>query len=57
MASHRRQHVGVSDVELCVTETGGHSWPGAERVRGAEPASKAISANDVMWAFFKAHAR
>lgn len=38
-------------VELCVTETGGHSWPGAEKTRG-EPSSKAISANAVMWDFF-----
>lgn len=40
-----------AEVELCVTETGGHSWPGAEKTRGG-PASQAISANDVMWAFF-----
>jgi len=40
-------------VQLCVTETGGHSWPGAAKVRrGKEPASQAISADDVMWDFF-----
>lgn len=38
-------------VDLCVTELGGHSWPGASRTRG-DPASRAISANDVMWDFF-----
>jgi polyhydroxybutyrate depolymerase len=41
-------------VQLCVTETGGHSWPGGEKVRagkGGTP-STAISANDVMWDFF-----
>jgi len=38
-------------VELCVTETGGHSWPGAQKTRG-EPASQAISANELMWDFF-----
>jgi polyhydroxybutyrate depolymerase len=38
-------------VQLCVTETGGHSWPGAQKTRG-EPASQAISANDLMWDFF-----
>lgn len=41
-------------VELCVTETGGHSWPGGKKPRslaGGAP-SKAISANDVMWEFF-----
>jgi polyhydroxybutyrate depolymerase len=49
------RHAGCRDgvsVQLCVTETGGHSWPGAAKVRGAkEPASQAISAVDVMWDF------
>lgn len=41
-------------VQLCVTDRGGHSWPGGTRVRvrQAEP-SQAISANDVMWEFFE----
>jgi polyhydroxybutyrate depolymerase len=39
-------------VQLCVTETGGHSWPGGTKPRGDQPPSRAISANDVMWAFF-----
>jgi polyhydroxybutyrate depolymerase len=40
-------------VQLCVTESGGHSWPGADKVRsGKEGASHALSANDVMWDFF-----
>ncbi|MCW7540909.1 prolyl oligopeptidase family serine peptidase [Aquabacterium sp. A7-Y] len=43
---------GRAQVQLCVTETGGHSWPGAQKTRH-EPASQAISANDVMWDFFK----
>ncbi len=44
---------GGAPVELCVTENGGHSWPGAERGRrGKEPPSQAINANDVMWKFF-----
>lgn len=38
---------GQAEVELCVTDSGGHSWPGAQRTRG-EPASQAISANEVM---------
>jgi len=40
-------------LQLCVTEDGGHSWPGGSKVRmtGDKP-SMAISANDVMWAFF-----
>jgi polyhydroxybutyrate depolymerase len=37
-----------------VTAAGGHSWPGASKVRrGKEPASQALSANDVMWDFFQ----
>ncbi|TZF90376.1 extracellular catalytic domain type 1 short-chain-length polyhydroxyalkanoate depolymerase [Cognatilysobacter lacus] len=43
---------GGAKVQLCVTETGGHSWPGGHKDRG-EPASQAISANDVMWSFFE----
>jgi polyhydroxybutyrate depolymerase len=43
--------IGDSRVELCVTDQGGHSWPGAKKTRG-EPASQAISANDLMWDFF-----
>lgn len=46
-----------SQVKLCVTETGGHSWPGGNKPGGRkqmkkEPTSKAISANDEIWAFF-----
>ncbi len=43
---------GGTEVQLCVTDTGGHSWPGGGDVRG-KVTSKAISANDVMWDFFK----
>jgi polyhydroxybutyrate depolymerase len=43
---------GNAQVQLCVTETGGHSWPGGVKPRGGEPPSQAISANDVMWDFF-----
>lgn len=39
-------------VQLCVTETGGHSWPGGAKPRGGEPPSQALSANAVMWDFF-----
>ena len=45
---------GHVEVQLCVTETGGHSWPGGSSARGDEHASRAISANDVMWTFFTA---
>ena len=41
-----------TQVQLCVTETGAHSWPGGEKVRGSESTSKAISANDITWEFF-----
>lgn len=46
---------GNAQVQLCVTETGGHSWPGGVKPRGGEPPSQALSANDVMWEFFKRH--
>jgi polyhydroxybutyrate depolymerase len=45
---------GQAEVQLCVTETGGHSWPGGHKRRGEAP-SQAISANDVMWEFFNRH--
>lgn len=43
--------LGDAQVQLCVTDTGGHSWPGGTKPRGDSP-SQAISANDVMWDFF-----
>lgn len=41
-------------IQLCVTESGGHSWPGGSKIREnkGEPPSTALSANDVMWEFF-----
>ncbi|HEX5737229.1 MAG TPA: PHB depolymerase family esterase [Hydrogenophaga sp.] len=44
-----------SEVKLCVTETGGHAWPGGRKVRGGQPGSSAIVANDVIWDFFSRH--
>lgn len=45
-------------VEVCTTDTGGHSWPGAGKVRrGKEGASQALSANDRMWEFFQSVGR
>lgn len=45
---------GAASVELCVTETGGHSWPGAAAVRRGKPgASQALVAVDAMWDFFE----
>ncbi|PJZ84235.1 alpha/beta hydrolase family esterase [Leptospira harrisiae] len=43
-------------VKLCVTENGGHSWPGGKKPSfffGSASPSEAIKANDVMWEFFK----
>jgi polyhydroxybutyrate depolymerase len=40
-----------AQVELVVTETGGHTWPGGETRRGKNP-SRAIVANDLIWDFF-----
>ncbi len=50
------EYTGCKDhvkVKLCVTETGMHSWPGGQKEKGDEPPSQAISANDMMWEFFK----
>jgi len=38
-------------VQLCITDSGGHSWPGGGERRNESP-SMAIRANDVMWEFF-----
>ncbi len=50
-------HSGCSggvNVQLCVTDTGGHAWPGADTVRRGKPgASQALDANDVIWRFFE----
>jgi polyhydroxybutyrate depolymerase len=48
------RHAGDAPVQLCVTERGGHSWPGGGKARAQEAPSQAISANDVMWQFFSA---
>lgn len=51
--SHPACAEGVQ-VQLCTTETGGHSWPGSERSRpGKGKPSQAIDANDTIWAFFQ----
>jgi polyhydroxybutyrate depolymerase len=43
---------GGAPVELCVTDNGGHSWPGGGTKQGRKQPSMAISANDLMWSFF-----
>lgn len=45
-----------TEVELVVTTTGGHSWPGSRPVRGKRP-SKAVVANDLIWEFFRRQKR
>ncbi|MCW7497684.1 prolyl oligopeptidase family serine peptidase [Leptospira levettii] len=47
-------------VKLCVTEDGGHSWPGGKKpsfLLGGGSPTKAIIANDVMWDFFRSHSK
>ena len=44
--------LGGAPVELCLTDTGGHSWPGGGTQQGRKEPSMAISANDLMWQFF-----
>jgi polyhydroxybutyrate depolymerase len=46
-------------VQLCVTEHGGHSWPGAKAtpLKKLAPPSKAINATDVIWDFFKSNSK
>ena len=43
---------GGAAVRLCVTEAGGHSWPGGKKPFADQPSSQAINANDEMWKFF-----
>lgn len=43
---------GGARVQVCITDSGGHSWPGGGAVRGKSP-STALSVNDAMWAFFQ----
>jgi polyhydroxybutyrate depolymerase len=46
----------AAQVELVVTDTGGHSWPGSRGVPGRQP-SQAIYANDIIWEFFARQVR
>lgn len=43
----------VAPVQLCVTETGGHAWPGGHNPRGGAAGSQALDANAVIWQFFQ----
>jgi polyhydroxybutyrate depolymerase len=45
-----------SEVALIEIEGGGHTWPGEDpRLRFLGPATRDISANDLMWEFFQKH--
>lgn len=44
---------GGAPVQLCVTDSGGHGWPGGGGRRGKAAPSTAIHANELMWAFFR----
>ncbi len=44
--TQRKQHI-----QVCITEDGGHSWPGLKGNFRKQP-SQAINANDEMWKFF-----
>jgi len=50
--AHCDLHRGPAPVELCVTDSGGHSWPGGGTQQFRKRPSQAISANDLMWSFF-----
>jgi polyhydroxybutyrate depolymerase len=53
------QGTSNTEVRLCVTESGGHSWPGStvgQFLRDKQP-SQAINANDVIWDFFSIHSK
>ncbi len=55
--THSRCAAGVR-VDLCVTDSGGHSWPGGGVTRrGKAPSSQALSATEEAWAFFQAASR
>ncbi|WAC05374.1 MAG: hypothetical protein OS112_01720 [Methanoregula sp.] len=53
---------GGADVTLCTIGDGGHTWPGGEYLKDERwwkeavgNISRDISANDLMWEFFKSH--
>lgn len=46
---------GGVEVELCITDSGGHSWPGGRKALGGAAGSTALSANEVIWDFFDRH--
>lgn len=60
-SAYCEQYAGCRDgavVELCVTENGGHSWPGARKtpMKKSSLPSQAINATDMIWEFFESSA-
>lgn len=49
-----RYRGGRAAVQLCVTETGGHAWPGGTKPRGGQAGADTIDANALIWQFFNA---
>ena len=43
----------ASEFKVCITEDGGHSWPGGKAPRGNKKTSTALDANQEIWDFFK----
>ena len=51
--THAATAADSAPVRLCVTDAGGHSWPGARRGRlTKEPPSQALVAQEEIWRFF-----
>lgn len=44
-----------TEVQLCVTDEGGHAWPGGRKALGGAPGSQALSANALIRDFFARH--
>lgn len=44
-----------NELNLYLTQDGGHSWPEGVATATGDPVSTAINANDVMWDFFQQH--
>jgi polyhydroxybutyrate depolymerase len=42
-----------ADINLYITQDGGHSWPGGNQTPVGDPVSQYISATDLMWEFFQ----
>ncbi len=45
---------GGAEVRLCVTESGGHAWPGGRKALGGR-GSSALDATEEIWSFFARH--